>query len=102
MSNTSHLKLQQCLTSSQVKEYFPGALEANKTAYQYSLNEDREGFIQQFETDSVDELVENKIKYYVIEKPDYADFPGNFSVSFTEPNLGTNVSFEWDGEEWQG
>lgn len=102
MSNTSNLKLQQQLSSEEVRKYFPGAIEASKTVYRFSLDEDREGFIEQFETDSVDELVEEIINYYVVEKPSYAKFPGEFSVSFTEPNLGTNVSFEWDGKEWQG
>lgn len=101
MSNTSNLKLHQQLTSLQVKKYFPGAIEANKREYQFSLDENREGFIEQFETDSVDELVEEIIDYYVVKKPWYAEFPGEFSVSFTEPGLGTNVSFEWDGKVWQ-
>lgn len=95
------LKLNQKLTLQEVKRLFPGAIDALKEDYQFFFDDDKDAFIDQFEVDNVDALVEEGLEYYVVSNPCYSNVKGRFTVSFTEPNLGTNVSSHWIGEEWE-
>lgn len=96
------LILGQKLTSTQVKAHFPGALEALKIDYQYSVDHHFDDFVEQFHVNTADALVDTVLEFYVVENDaPYSEVDGAFTVSFTEPNLGTNVSSTWIGDSWE-